>query len=212
MDEQTRALILRTHPLTETSLIVQWLTRDFGRISTVAKGALRAKSPFRGKLDLFYLADISFQRSRTSELHTLREVSVKDFHAALRQNVKYLQQAAYFVQLIEQATETDTPLPEIFNLATAALAALSQGPPRSLTIFAFEIKLLNELGLQPGINADLSLGAQEILKRCERSPWPVLLQLKLAPQQTSEISKYLNEFLSFHLSRTPAGRAAALAC
>ena len=34
-------MILRTRPLTETSLIVHWLTRDFGRISTVAKGARR---------------------------------------------------------------------------------------------------------------------------------------------------------------------------
>src|SRR6185503_3997871 len=98
MDERTVGLILRTRPLTETSLIVQWLTRDLGRISTVAKGARRTKSPFHGKLDLFYLADLSFQRSRRSELHALREVSVQDFHAPLRQNVNYLQQAAYFVQ------------------------------------------------------------------------------------------------------------------
>ena len=31
-----------------------------GRISTVAKGARRPKSPFAGKLDLFYEADFSY--------------------------------------------------------------------------------------------------------------------------------------------------------
>src|SRR5436190_24169427 len=100
MDERTAGLVLRTRPLTETSLIVRWLTRDLGRISTVAKGACRTKSPFRGKLDLFYFADLSFQRSRRGELHTLREVSVRDFHAPLRQNLNYLKHAAYFVQLL----------------------------------------------------------------------------------------------------------------
>ena len=53
---ETRAigLILRTRRLTETSLIVHWLTAEEGRVATVAKGALRPKSPFRGKLDLCY--------------------------------------------------------------------------------------------------------------------------------------------------------------
>ena len=54
MDETAHGIILRTRPLTETSLIVHWLTADHGRLSTVAKGAKRPKSPFRGKLDLFF--------------------------------------------------------------------------------------------------------------------------------------------------------------
>ena len=42
MIQNATGLILRTRPLTETSLIVHWLTPDFGRIATVAKGARRA--------------------------------------------------------------------------------------------------------------------------------------------------------------------------
>ena len=67
MDERAEGLILRTRPLTDTSLIVQWLTPALGRISTVAKGARRPKSLFTGKLDLYYEAAFSFQRSRRSE-------------------------------------------------------------------------------------------------------------------------------------------------
>ena len=59
--ERTTGLVLRTRPLTDTSLIVEWLTRDFGRIATAARGARRAKSAFRGQLDLFYLADLSLR-------------------------------------------------------------------------------------------------------------------------------------------------------
>ena len=101
MDERTTGLILRTRPLTETSLIVQWLTPDCGRLSTVAKGARRPKSPFQGKLDIFYLADFSFHRSRRSALHLLRDVSVREAHVALRRELGYLQQAAYCSALIE---------------------------------------------------------------------------------------------------------------
>src|SRR6185312_16938283 len=73
MDERATGIILRTRLLTDTSLIVHWLTPDCGRIATAAKGARRPKSPFRGKLDLFFEADFSFARSRRSELHILRE-------------------------------------------------------------------------------------------------------------------------------------------
>ena len=59
MIQNATGLILRTLPLTETSLIVRWLTPEFGRISTVARGARRPQSAFHGKLDLFYEADLN---------------------------------------------------------------------------------------------------------------------------------------------------------
>ena len=43
MIQSATGIILRTRPLTETSVIVNWLTPDCGRISTVAKGARRPK-------------------------------------------------------------------------------------------------------------------------------------------------------------------------
>ena len=116
MIQNATGLILRTRPLTETSLIVHWLTPALGRIATVAKGARRPKSPFLGKLDLFYLADFSFSRSRGSDLHTLREASLREMHGAIREDILKLSQAAYATALVEQATETETPLPAVFEL------------------------------------------------------------------------------------------------
>src|SRR4051812_4181104 len=129
MTETTTGLVLRTRPLTETSLIVQWLTPNLGRLSTVAKGARRPKSPFRGKLDLFYLADFSFVRSRRSELHNLREVSLRETHERLRQELGHLQQACYCGTLVEQVTEPETPLGAIYDLVNGLLQYLPKLPP-----------------------------------------------------------------------------------
>src|SRR6516225_4205420 len=142
MIENATGLVLRTRPLTETSLIVQWLTPDLGRLATVAKGARRPKSPFRGKLDLFYLADFSFARSRRSELHTLREVSLRETHSALRQDLVYLRQASYCAALVEQTTEMDTPLPGVFELLLGLLEHLPQQNAQPQSLLAFELKLL----------------------------------------------------------------------
>lgn len=207
MDERTTGLILRIRPLTETSLIVQWLTPDLGRVATVAKGARRPKSPFRGKLDLFYLADFSFQRSRRSELHNLREVVLRETNVALRKEILYLQQASYCATLIEQTTETETPLGNIFQLMYDFLAHLPSRPPQPLTIFAFEMKLLNELGLNPDLaEAKLSAGSKQILQKFVELDWGNLLRLKLSKAQETEIRQFLHGFLISRFGKIPKGR------
>jgi len=210
MIESATGLILRTRALTETSLIVNWLTRDQGRISTVAKGARRPKSPFAGKLDLFYRADFSFARSRSSELHTLREIGLKETHAWLRTDLDRLHCAGYCTALLTQATEPDTPLPAVFELMTRLLEHLAQYPPQPQTTFAFELKLLDELGLAPDLEeSKLTPGSRRIAESLTVGDWPANARLKLSEAQFSELRHFLHSFLIFHLGRIPKGRATA---
>lgn len=211
MIESTRGLILRTRPLTETSLIVHWLTPDFGRIATVAKGARRPKSPFAGKLDLFYLADFSFSRSRRSDLHNLREVSLRETHGAIREDILKLQQAAYAANFIVQATETDTPLPGVYEMFREFLRCLCGNKITSQIVFAFELKLLGELGLEPNMTkANLSAGTKKIAAVLSEKDFAAM-NLKLAKPQFAELRQFLHGFMIFHLGKLPGGRAAALA-
>jgi DNA repair protein RecO (recombination protein O) len=212
MIETTTGLILRTRPLTETSLIVHWLTPDFGRIATVAKGARRAQSPFLGKLDLFYLADFSFSRSRHSDLHTLREASLRETHGALRQDLGRLRQAAYAASFVEQATETETSLAAVFELMREFLVCLCRQEFAPQIVFAFELKLLQELGLKPDLGeTKLTPGAKQIICALSQTGWLAASRLKPTRAQTSELRRFLHGFLIFHLGRLPKGRAAALA-
>jgi DNA repair protein RecO (recombination protein O) len=180
-------------------------------VATVAKGARRPKSPFRGKLDLFYLADFSFSRSARSELHNLREVALRDTHGALREDYHRLQQAAYAVALIEQTTETETPLPEIFELTVTFLRELVSTTTTAINVFAFELKLLDRLGLAPEFeNARVSPGTRQIAARLASDEWAALRRLKLTSQQTEELRQFLHGFLIYHLGKLPRGRAEAL--
>jgi DNA repair protein RecO (recombination protein O) len=211
MIESASGLILRTRRLTDTSLIIHWLTPNLGRLATVAKGALRPKSPFRGKLDLFYLTDFSFMRSRRSELHTLREVSIRETHPAIRLELGRVQQASYAAALVEQVTESETPLPEIFELVQEFFQALTGTSPESRLVFAFELKILDELGLEPDLSkSHLTAGAREIVKMLTGQDWSAISKLKLTSAQITELSQFLHGFLIFHLGKIPAGRFAAL--
>lgn len=207
MIESAPGIILRTRPLTETSLIVNWLTAEHGRISTVAKGARKPKSPFAGKLDLFYEAQFSFTRSRKSELHTLREVVLTETHAPLRQELGWLQQAAYATALIEQATERETPLPTSYELLRGLLHHLPQQPPQPRTIYAFELKLLDELGLRPDLEeSKLSTATRTLVAALTDADWRELAALQATAAQAKELRQFLHGFLIYHLGKIPKGR------
>ena len=211
MIESASGLVLRTRRLTESSLIIHWLTPNPGRIATVAKGALRPKSPFRGKADLFYLADFSFVRSRRSELHALREVSVRETYPAIRRELGRVQQASYAAALVEQVTESETPLMEIYELMRGFLEVLAKNPLQPPVLFAFELKLLAELGLEPELTKSrLSGGAREIVKMLAREEWEVVLKLRMSLAQAEELGQFLHGFLIFHLGKIPGGRFAAV--
>jgi DNA repair protein RecO (recombination protein O) len=205
MDERTIGIVLRTRPLSESSFIVQWLTPDLGRLGTVARGARRPKSPFRGKLDLFYTAEFTFVRSRRSDLHILREVSLRATRDPLRRDLGYVNQAAYCARLIEQTTETETPLPGFYDLFATFLDALSATPPKPHMIFAFEAKLLRELGLSPREGKMV-----KAIEQLVSLDWAQIQQLSPSETETRELRQFLHGFLIYHVGKIPPNRAAAV--
>ena len=192
MEERAQGIILRTRPLTETSLIVQWLTADAGRIATVAKGARRNKSPFMGKLDLYYEADFSFQRARKSSLHALREVSLKSTRAFLRTEMTALEVAARAGRWIEKTTEEETPLPEIFELFRSFLDELAKPPVSQNLLLVFELRLLEALGLAPEL-CGLKPGSAKALEQLARLEWDAVRRVKLSAGQFDEVSSFLEK-------------------
>ncbi len=145
--ESTAAILLRKRKFSDTSLIVSWCTDSLGCIQTVAKGARRAKSPFAGKLDLFFEAEIQIARSRRSDLHTLTEVVLRNPFGGIRTNYLRTQVAAYFVELIEICTERDHREPELFALLRRAFTYLDANDPNLRAVTHFETELARITGV-----------------------------------------------------------------
>lgn len=182
---QTPAILLRRTRLTETSLIVTWLTPGHGRIKTVAKGALRPKSKLAGILDLFHLCEIQFLPSRTGELHSLREATLVNPFPGVRTEYARISLGAYAVELIERSTETDYPVPEIFNLLERALGYLNTKPASQKALHHFESELVRLLGMtQPGVNAALTL--ENLMRRLPSSRADLLSRLASTTDSTHQ--------------------------
>jgi DNA repair protein RecO (recombination protein O) len=145
--ESTTAILLRKRKLSDTSLIISWCTESLGCIQTAARGARRARSPFAGKLDLFFEAEIQIARSRKSNLHTLTEVALKDPFSGIRKNLQRTQTASYFVELIELCTESDHHEPELFSLLRRAFTYLNANDPDLRAVLHFETELARIAGV-----------------------------------------------------------------
>ncbi len=212
VDESAHGVVLRTRPLTETSLVVHWLTVGQGRVATVAKGARQPKSPFAGKTDFGVEADFTFVRSRRSQLHLLREVMVSDRHGGLAVDLGRLQQAAYAVHFIELITETDFPIPDVCELFLGLLRHLARVPPQPRTIYAFELKLLALQGLAPDVaDSAMPTAVRDLMRQLMDSTWADLGALKPVAPTVRQLKQVLHDFILQHCQRVPKGRAEALA-
>jgi DNA repair protein RecO (recombination protein O) len=145
--QSVRGFIVARLPFGNTSLIARCLTREAGRVTLMAKGATRPKSPFTGLIDLFYLADLLYQPSRTGEMHTLREIKLVEPHLGLRRSYTNLVAAQYFAALIETVTETGTPVPGEFDLFSKALGYLCETDVSWRAVERFEDRMLTLAGI-----------------------------------------------------------------
>lgn len=154
----TEAIVIRLTRLTETSLIVHWFSAEHGLVKTLAKGARRPNSPFRGRLDLFFGGEISFLPTRRGDLHHLREVAIHDWRAGLRRDYLTTLAAGYCCQLLESAVEPDHPDPALHDLLKRALDHLEASPPTLRAITYFEAELARVLGISHHLHpAEVSL-------------------------------------------------------
>ncbi|MEM1243997.1 MAG: DNA repair protein RecO [Pseudomonadota bacterium] len=139
-----KAVILHTRAYRETSLIVEFFTEKLGRITAVAKGAKRAKSPFRGILQPFVPLQIQFSGRR--ELQTLRDAQIHG--ELLKLQGPALLSSLYLNELLLKLLAKEDPHPELFIAYQITLTALSQSQSIEVNLRCFELQLLKELGYE----------------------------------------------------------------
>ena len=77
----------------------------------------------------------------------------------LRGDYRRVSLAAYFVELLDLATEHDHPAPELFDLLSRALGFAESKTPTRKALLHFEAELARLLGIQqPGITPVMAIG------------------------------------------------------
>jgi len=202
--ERAEGIVLRRQPVTESSLLVTWYTREFGKLKTLAKGARRPKGPFQGKIDLFYRDEIVFLPSRRSDLHLLHDCFLEEPHARLRESVDSLAAASYVCELVEMVTEREDPNVRIYSLLTAILDALERRKNNAVLLIWFEIQLLAAAGWTPEWEAATSVN--KVLRSLASAGLKGVERVRLSTGQIVASQQVVWELLDAELGRRPRTR------
>jgi len=145
--ETTEAILLRTYEFSETSLIVHWFSRDYGLIKTVIKGATGPRSRYKGMLEAFTVADVSFQPPRgDSDLSKLIDLELVRQYSGLGSSYHRLLVASYLGALVGHWLEGAQEERGIYDLLGRALGYVNEKTIEWRAVTYFEKQLASELG------------------------------------------------------------------
>ena len=145
--ERQAAFVLHSRPYRETSLVLEAMTRDYGRIALVAKGVRRPRSAMRGVLMAFQPLEMTW--SGKGEVVTLH-------HAEWQGGQPLLQGRAllcgyYLNELLLNLLPREDAHEQVFDHYARTLQALTASTAPDAAFFSaclrsFEKSLLGELG------------------------------------------------------------------
>ncbi|KVC78576.1 DNA repair protein RecO [Burkholderia ubonensis] len=151
------AFVLHSYPYRETSLIIDVLTRDHGRLALVAKGAKRPHSALRGVLQTFQPLLLSW--SGKSEMRTLTGAEWVGGMLPLAGDA--LLCGFYANELLVKFCAREDPQPPLFNHYVVTLTRLAHGEPAVQVLRSFERVLLRETGYAMALNRTVARRAVE---------------------------------------------------
>ena len=167
--------VLHSYPYKETSLIADVLTRDYGRVALIAKGAKRPHSKLRGVLQTFQPLSIGW--SGKSEVRTLT-------HAEWVGGLPPLEKSAllsgfYLNELLVKLLARDDAHPALFDHYVSTLNQLAHDEPVPIVLRKFERALLKETGVAANFTVCGRTGATVESDRIyvfdpERGPRPAM--------------------------------------
>jgi DNA repair protein RecO (recombination protein O) len=147
---ETEALILRNYSLADADKIAVFLTRSFGIIKGVAKGAKKLNSRFGSTLEPFTQVDLTYFIKDDHELGSIREIDLRRslFDTSTRPEV--LKTLSYFGKLLIEFVPPNEPSEKMYRMVLACLQAIAEDPGEldQVTLY-FETWLLRLAGFLP---------------------------------------------------------------
>ena len=153
----TRAVLLRSHPYSESSRILRFLTEDYGIVGVMARGARKAGRG--GGMDIFQESSLTLHVKEGRDLQTLRESTALRSRRGLGSHPLRLASAGVLAELVLRH-HGEAPGPEVFHVLAIGLEQLDGVEIDSVVpvLLARGWELVAALGFHPQIEACVRCG------------------------------------------------------
>ncbi len=212
-----RGYVLHARPYRETSLLIDCLTLESGRVSMIAKGARSAKSQQRRVLQPFTPLLLSYMGY--SELRTM--TAVEEAGSSRRLIGDRLACGLYLNELLINLLPLEEGVEELFAFYNSSLDELAGDGAVGPLLRRFELQLLETMGVAPTWSRERSSGDEIVAEQdyalCADGPiYPALLGAGVAlisgeaflalaagepdlPSTMSQCKRVLRYFINLHL-------------
>ena len=148
----TPAIVLKSFPYGESSLIARCFSEENGKVSLIIKGARRIKSSKASYFQPLNYIDIIYNHKLNRELHVISKVSYKKYWSKILDDLYKVSLAISILELTDKTLSDNDPHPSLFLILKEVLAAYNNTliDPKVLFWF-YECALLNNLGFQPNL-------------------------------------------------------------
>ena len=152
--QKTEAIVLRRRKQGETSKILSVYTRQYGRMSVVAKGSRSIKSHYLGVLEPLNHIQLVFYRKDTRDIQYASQAEIIHHFPNIHAELGKMALASIICEIIEKTEERDHENTRLFLLILESFAALEKSSTGLLNIIrSFELKYLDLAGLKPNLNS-----------------------------------------------------------
>ena len=160
--EEVEGIVISETNYSDTSKILNILTKEHGIIGVISKGCRNLKSPLRsvsskltyGVFTIYYKKD---------KLSILKEVSVIDSFKNIKLDINKISYAAYLLELAGQVYKQSINT-DILNLLIASIQKIDEGFDPLIIMNILELKYLEFLGVMPIINSCAICGRKTNIK------------------------------------------------
>ena len=122
--KKTNGIILKTRRQGETSKIITIYTRDYGKISLVAKGSRSIKSRHWGTLEPFTHIALVFYHKENRELQFLSQADIVQSFDPVRAQLGKMSLASIMCDLVNRVEVGEAVNPQLFGLLLDSITSL----------------------------------------------------------------------------------------
>jgi len=139
-------MVIGRRPLGEADRLVSFYTREFGRLTGVAKGARRPRSRFGSALELFTQGHLLFFETERSPLVRVDHFDLLYPFLAVREEIERLGQAARVVECLGRLTAERDPHAALYGLLIRTLRAMEEISRPERAALVFTLRAVDLLG------------------------------------------------------------------
>lgn len=155
---KAEGIIIKSFNLGEADRILTIYTRQYGKISAVAKGVRKSKSKLRGSTQTLTHAELVLYRGRS--LDTITQCEAKEMFVGIREDLYRWAYATFMLELLDAMVPEGQPQVGVFVRLLLSLHLVESLEEPELGALFFAVHLLQLLGYQPQLSRCASCGSR----------------------------------------------------